>query len=122
MSYADVSADPIARNDTTIDRLRAKPFAALLSAHVADHQALFRRVRLELGEAERPCDADRQSVLASKRLSDPGLAALFFQYGRYLLIASQPPGHAAGEPAGDLERQLHTRRGTASARSTSTRR
>ena len=35
-------------------------------------------------------------VLASKRVSDPGLAALFFQYGRYLLIARSRVG---GQPA-----------------------
>jgi alpha-L-fucosidase 2 len=96
VSYADVSADPIARNDTTIDRMRGKSFAALLSAHVADHQALFRRVRLELGAGSGAVMPTDRRVLASKRVSDPGLAALFFQYGRYLLIASS---RAGGQPA-----------------------
>ena len=36
--------------------------------------------------------------------SDPGLAALYFQYGRYLLIPLAPR-HAARQPAGHLERQ-----------------
>ena len=36
---------------------------------------------------------------------DPGLAALYFQYGRYLLIASSRPGTPAGQPAGHLERR-----------------
>ena len=96
VSYGDLSADPIARNDTTIARLHTKTFSSLLGAHVADHQTLFRRVRLELGAsagAELPTD---RRVLQSKRVSDPALAALFFQYGRYLLIASS---RAGGQPA-----------------------
>jgi alpha-L-fucosidase 2 len=96
VDYADVSADPIARNDTTIARVRAKSFAALLSAHVSDHQALFRRVRMELGAGSGSGLPTDSRVLASKQVSDPGLAALFFQYGRYLLIASS---RAGGQPA-----------------------
>ena len=42
---------------------------------------------------------------------DPGLVELHFQFGRYLLLGSSRPGHAPGEPAGDLERQLPARLG-----------
>jgi alpha-L-fucosidase 2 len=76
--------------------VHAKPFDALLAAHVADHQALFRRVRLELGAPNAPVMPTDRRVLASKRVRDPGLAAIFFQYGRYLLIAAS---RAGGEPA-----------------------
>jgi len=96
VNYHDLSADPVARNDTTIRRVRERSFAALLGAHVADHQSLFRRVTLDLGStggAELPTD---QRVLRFKQTADPGLAALLFQYGRYLLIASSRPG---GQPA-----------------------
>jgi alpha-L-fucosidase 2 len=96
VNYADVSADPIARNDSTIARVRAKQLAALLTAHVSDHQALFRRVRLELGSGSVPAVPTDSRVLQSKRVGDPGLAALFFQYGRYLLIAAS---RAGGQPA-----------------------
>ena len=41
-----------------------------------------------------------------KGQEDPHLAALLFQYGRYLLIASSRPRVAAGQPPGHLERQL----------------
>jgi alpha-L-fucosidase 2 len=96
VSYADVSADPIARNDATIARLRTKRVDALLAAHVADHQSLFRRVRLKLGdEAPLNVPTDRR-VLRSKQAPDPQLAALLFDYGRYLLIAASRPG---GQPA-----------------------
>ena len=96
VNYADVSADPIARNDSTMRRVRTRSFASMIAAHVADHQSLFRRVQLDLGTsagAQLPTD---QRVLRFKKSPDPGLAALLFQYGRYLLIASSRPG---GQPA-----------------------
>jgi alpha-L-fucosidase 2 len=70
-----------------------RPYGELLARHLADHRALFRRVRLDLGAAERrtlPTDV-RLAALRAGRV-DPGLAALYFQYGRYLLIASSRPG------------------------------
>ncbi|PYP76195.1 MAG: alpha-L-fucosidase [Gemmatimonadetes bacterium] len=96
VSYDDVSANPIARNDSTIARVRGKSFGALLVAHVADHRALFRRVRLELGAASIPDVPTDRRVLRAKQGSDPGLDALFFDFGRYLLIAAS---RAGGQPA-----------------------
>ncbi len=71
----------------------AKPYAELLGAHVADHRGLFDRVTLQLGAPA----ADRRSTAARLAAykdggADPGLEALLFQYGRYLLIASSRPG------------------------------
>lgn len=61
--------------------------------HEADHQSLFSRVRLDLGStsnAELPTDERLQSYQSG--VQDPGLEALYFQYGRYLLMASSRPG------------------------------
>ena len=76
-----------------IDRAAAKPFARLLDAHVADYQSFFRRVDIDLGRT------DAAALPTDERLSriktaggDPQLEALFFQYGRYLLISSSRPG------------------------------
>ena len=76
------------------ETLRApRPYDELLARHLADHRSLFRRVRLDLGSAERsavPTDERLAAVRAGA--VDPGLAATYFQYGRYLLIASSRPG------------------------------
>ena len=76
------------------EALRAtRPYEELVARHVADHRSLFRRVRLDLGSAERnslPTDERLTAVRAGT--ADPGLAATYFQYGRYLLIASSRPG------------------------------
>lgn len=78
------------------DRLAAsenKSYDDLRATHVADHQSLFRRVHLDLGgneNASLPTDARLEAV--KNGASDPGLAALYLQYGRYLMIASSRPG------------------------------
>ncbi|MGE2752989.1 glycosyl hydrolase family 95 catalytic domain-containing protein, partial [Escherichia coli] len=56
------------------------------------HRALFRRVTLDLGRtaaADKPTD---ERVRANRADDDPALATLYFDYGRYLLIASSRPG------------------------------
>lgn len=71
----------------------AVPYATLVQAHVADHQVLFRRVRLDLRTT--PVSGKRTAerlVAAQAGAADPALATLLFNYGRYLLIASSRPG------------------------------
>jgi len=60
---------------------------------VADYQPLFRRVELSLGQAGAPClPTDERIQSVRHGASDPQLEALYFQFGRYLLIASSRPG------------------------------
>jgi alpha-L-fucosidase 2 len=73
----------------------SKTYGALLAAHVADFQRYFNRVELNLGPANTLAAAlntpARLKAFAAGH-ADPGLAALYFQYGRYLLISSSRPG------------------------------
>lgn len=69
------------------------PYAALKERHIADHRSLFGRVTLTLGGPDRSdLPTDERIERLKTGGSDNGLAALFFQYGRYLLIASSRPG------------------------------
>jgi alpha-L-fucosidase 2 len=70
----------------------AKSYTALREAHVADHRGLFDRVQLELGPSAAPRDVPTEQRLARHGAADPHLVEIFFQYGRYLLIASSRPG------------------------------
>ncbi len=71
----------------------AKPFERLLADHVAEHRRLFRRCLLELGEGgKEEIPTDRRLQAVKKGGVDPGLTALYFEYGRYLLISSSRPG------------------------------
>ncbi|HEX3814182.1 MAG TPA: glycoside hydrolase family 95 protein [Mycobacteriales bacterium] len=81
-------------------RAAAASYPELRDRHVADHQELFRRVRLDLGGASDRRPTDRRIAAVRAGTSDPGLVALYFQYGRYLLISSSRPGSQAANLQG----------------------
>lgn len=92
VDYHDVSGDPVATVRRQTDMAAKKSYAILKRDHIRDHQALFKTVSLDLGgEAAqaRPTDV---RIAAGEASDDPALAALYFQYARYLLIASSRPG------------------------------
>jgi len=91
-SYQDVTADASARSKQAMAAAVGKPFDRLRAAHVADHQRLFRRVTLDLGTTESARLTTDRRLKSVARQDDPALAALFFQFGRYLMIASSRPG------------------------------
>jgi alpha-L-fucosidase 2 len=81
----------IANAKHQLDIAANKPFNTLRTEHIADHQRLFHRVSLNLGSPNttKPTDQRLKDFAASP---DPSLLALYFQYGRYLLISSSRPG------------------------------
>ncbi len=89
----DLSAERIAKViDHTLDAAGRRRFAELRSAHLADYQPLFDRVSISLGRAPAPDEPTDRRRRAEDIRHDPQLAALYAQYGRYLLIASARPG------------------------------
>ena len=92
-TYKDVSADPETLTTAAIANAVTFGFERLRARHVAGHRRLFRRVSLDLEAAgassQLPTD-ERIAHFAGG--SDPGFAALYFQFGRYLLISSSRPG------------------------------
>jgi alpha-L-fucosidase 2 len=91
-NFQDVSADPSERCAVVLNRLRRKSYATLRRVHVAEHQPLFRRVSLDLGHGPGDALPTDERLERARDADDPGLAALVFQYGRYLLLASSRPG------------------------------
>ncbi|MET7750604.1 glycoside hydrolase N-terminal domain-containing protein [Micromonospora sp. NPDC005367] len=87
-------ADPHAVVTATTDAAASRTYADLLAAHTADHRALFDRVRLDIGQAmpDVPTDELLRAYTGGDTPADRALEALFFQYGRYLLIASSRAG------------------------------
>ncbi|MZD03918.1 glycoside hydrolase family 95 protein [Streptomyces sp. SID5785] len=98
--YADThphyrGADPHAAVTATVDRAAARDHAALRARHVRDHRTLLDRVALDIGQqtpADVPTDQLLQEYTGTGSAADRALEALFFQYGRYLLIASSRAG------------------------------
>ncbi len=82
-------ANPHDRISRQVSEAAARSVEQLRAAHVADYQKLFSRVSLRLGASgQAALPTDRRLVEYDKGTSDPELEALFFQYGRYLLISS----------------------------------
>jgi alpha-L-fucosidase 2 len=91
-SPVDVAGDPAAANRATLARIRGKSWAQLLDVHQADHRRLFRTLSIDLGRTPAAALPTDERIRRSAELDDPALAALYAQYGRYLLIASSRPG------------------------------
>ncbi len=91
--YNDTSGDPSALTSARIAAAALKSYDQLKSAHIAEHQRLFRRVRFDLGRtpaADAPTNERLQNF--KNGANDPHLPVLYFQFGRYLLISSSRPG------------------------------
>jgi len=90
----DRSIDPASICSRQIESAEAVPYKSILEGHIAEHSSIMNRVSLRIG------DNSLDSLNTLKRLKrvqegsqDPGLAALYFQYGRYLLMnSSRAPG------------------------------
>jgi alpha-L-fucosidase 2 len=91
-SYKDISGDPESLTKAHFEAACKKAFEKLRGDHIREHQRLFNRVNLDLGITEAaglPTDQRPAKFLEG---ADPHLAALYFQYGRYLLISSSRAG------------------------------
>ncbi len=96
VNYNDVSGDPERACAKILAATAPKSYEKLLKAHVADHRRLFRRASLDLGTSDAMLQTTDKRISGFADGNDPQLLELYFQYGRYLLIASSRPG---GQPA-----------------------
>jgi alpha-L-fucosidase 2 len=92
VDYRTVNGDYQGIARSRLSAAQASTYDTLLARHVADYQALFGRVTLDVGRtsaADQPTDV---RIARHGSVSDPQFSALLFQYGRYLLISSSRPG------------------------------
>jgi len=86
-------------NDRDYDRLArqrlesalAKPFEAILADAVADHGRYMQRCRLTLPAGPNAKLPTPQRVKAQEKEPDPALSAVYFQFGRHLLVSGSRP-------------------------------
>ena len=89
----DLRAAAARRSSAVVDEIVADGLPALRAAHVADHEALFGRVELDLGpDPEGVATTPERLARHAAGAPDPALAALQAQYGRYLMIAGSRAG------------------------------
>lgn len=95
-------------NRLAVSQARRKDYRTLWQEHRQDYKALFDRVVLDLGRSDlEKLPTDERQRLYSKGACDPGLEALYFQYGRYLLISSSRPGTLPAHLQGRWNHQLN---------------
>lgn len=97
--YADTypdyrTDDPHGAVTDAVDRAAGRGYEDLRTEHVADYQGLFDRVSLDIGQQlpDLPTDQLLARYTGGTGMADRALEALYFQYGRYLLIASSRAG------------------------------
>ncbi len=90
--YEKIGGDPVAKCHAVLKPLNEKPFETVRQRHRQDYQPLYRRVSFDLGATDASQLPTDERIAHYADGNDPQLAALFFQYGRYLLIASSRPG------------------------------
>jgi len=96
VNYKDISADENKRSVAYLNSVLKKDYARLLKDHITAYQRYFNRVKIDLGKTDsikNPTDVRLKDFASG---NDPQLAALYYQFGRYLLISSSQPG---GQPA-----------------------
>jgi alpha-L-fucosidase 2 len=95
-NYHDVSGNPEAIIRNQLALVKAKPLEKIRAAHIAAHQKFFRRVTLDVGATDSMKLSTDRRIEHFAEGNDPQLAALYFQFARYLLISCSRPG---GQPA-----------------------
>ncbi len=91
-NFDNVTGDPEKIVRGQIAAAARKNFDKLLVAHVKEHQRLFHRVSLDLGKSDAMQMPTDERVQNFHNGNDPQFAALYFQFGRYLLISCSRPG------------------------------
>lgn len=84
--------DPSLEAKANLQKAIARSFAQLKTRHVADYQSLFHRVKLDLGGALPKLPTDERLRRFAAAPTDNALVVLYYQFGRYLMIASSRPG------------------------------
>ncbi|HEU5168840.1 MAG TPA: glycoside hydrolase family 95 protein [Chitinophagaceae bacterium] len=86
--------DPSVEAKANLNKGLQKSYSQLKAAHVKDYQSLFKRVEINLGvdlqKVKEPTDERLKQYAASP--DDYQLQSLYYQFGRYLMIASSRPG------------------------------
>lgn len=106
-NYHDLAGDENARALSYLDKAVKKSFPLILKGHVAAYQKYFNRVKLNLGSTEAAKLPTDERLRNFDSTNDPQFAALYFQYGRYLLISSSQPGSQAANLQGIWNRGVH---------------
>ncbi|PIB29509.1 alpha-L-fucosidase [Maribacter sp. 4U21] len=95
-NYDDISGDAFKVANAKLQTAVKKDYNELRTAHIEKYKNFFDRVQINLGETDSIHKPTDLRIREFSQGNDPNLVALYFQFGRYLLISSSQPG---GQPA-----------------------
>jgi alpha-L-fucosidase 2 len=96
VNYKDLLGDETEKCTRILNRAYGKDYLKAKTAHTAFYQRFFDRVSLDLGTTVQAAKPTDQRIKEFATTNDPALAAMYFQFGRYLLLSCSQPG---GQPA-----------------------
>lgn len=105
--YNDISGNPDARVSSTLKQALNIKYEDELKNHIQSYQKYFKRVSLDLGTSSQEKKTTDVRIKEFANSNDPSLVALYFQYGRYLLISSSQPGTQPANLQGIWNGQLN---------------
>lgn len=92
VNYKDVSADQVARVDKYLSDIEGKSYSGIRDTGIRDYQSYFNRASLQMTSTANSLLPTDQRMKNFETADDPNLAALAYNFGRYLLISSSRPG------------------------------
>ncbi len=92
VNYKDVTANEHKRVEDCLQKIENKKYRNILDAAVNDYTNLFSRVSLKLSTTENSFLPIIERLQKTESAPDPSFAALSYQFGRYLMIASSRTG------------------------------
>jgi len=92
VNYRDVGGDPHLRVQSDLAGLAGRSYDTIRRAAVSDYRSYYGRASLSLPATENSTLPTDQRKAKSQTQPDPSLAALAFNFGRYVLISSSRPG------------------------------
>jgi alpha-L-fucosidase 2 len=92
VNYKDVSADQHQRVTSYFKAIENKNYNTIFTAAVSDYKKYFDRVSLQLSNTANSFLPTPERVKKIQTEPDPSMAALSYQFGRYLIIGSSRPG------------------------------
>jgi alpha-L-fucosidase 2 len=95
-NYHDLMGDENKRVEDNLRQVSGRSYEEMKKSHIAAYQRYFNRVHFDLGLSGSSAQQTDERLKNFSTGNDPQFAALYFQYGRYLLISSSQPG---GQPA-----------------------
>ena len=105
-NYNDISGDEEKRAATYLNNVYGKTYEHLKSTHIAAYQKYFNRVKINLGSSAAGQLPTNERLNNFRNTNDPQMVALYYQFGRYLLISSSQPGGQAANLQGIWNNRL----------------